>query len=40
MPGYRQKFEHTWGVALDPQPGLTVVEIMSAALDGILKPCS
>src|SRR5438128_2360268 len=30
----RQKFERTWGVALDPQPGLTVVEIMSAVLDG------
>src|SRR5262249_56147497 len=28
----RQKFERTWGVELDPQPGLTVVEIMSAML--------
>ena len=33
----RQKFEQTWGVALDPQPGLTVVEIMSAVLDGQIK---
>jgi formate dehydrogenase major subunit len=33
----RQKFERTWGVELDPQPGLTVVEIMSAVLDGQIK---
>jgi formate dehydrogenase major subunit len=30
----RQKFAQAWGVELDPQPGLTVVEIMSAVLDG------
>jgi formate dehydrogenase major subunit len=30
----RQKFERAWGVELDPQPGLTVVEIMSAVLEG------
>lgn len=36
-PHIRQKFEHAWGVALDPKPGLTVVEIMSAALDGQIK---
>jgi formate dehydrogenase major subunit len=29
----RAKFEKAWGVALDPNPGLTVVEIMGAALD-------
>lgn len=28
----REKFEQAWGVALDPHPGLTVVEIMKAAL--------
>lgn len=33
----RQKFEAAWGVELDPQPGLTVVEIMSAVLDGTIK---
>jgi formate dehydrogenase major subunit len=33
----RQKFERAWGVALDRQPGLTVVEIMSAALEGQIK---
>ncbi len=29
----RAKFETAWGRTLDPQPGLTVVEIMKAALD-------
>ncbi len=33
----RQKFERAWGVTLDPLPGLTVVEIMSAALEGHIK---
>jgi formate dehydrogenase major subunit len=28
----REKFEAAWGIALDPLPGLTVVEIMQAAL--------
>ncbi|MCG8427213.1 MAG: molybdopterin-dependent oxidoreductase, partial [Chromatiales bacterium] len=28
----REKFEQAWGVSLDPQPGLTVVEIMAGAL--------
>src|SRR5262249_1516188 len=44
-PGYqsvadaevRHKFEAAWGVPLDPRPGLTVVEIMAAALDGRVK---
>jgi formate dehydrogenase major subunit len=36
-PAVRQKFEHAWGVALDPKPGLTVVEIMSAVLIGNIK---
>jgi formate dehydrogenase major subunit len=36
-PEVRQKFEHAWGVNLDPQPGLTVVEIMSAVLEGYIK---
>jgi formate dehydrogenase major subunit len=33
----QEKFERTWGVKLDPQPGLTVVEIMSAVLEGSIK---
>src|SRR5712691_2460106 len=33
----RQKFERAWGVDLDPQPGLTVVEIMSAVLEGEIR---
>ncbi len=33
----RRKFETAWGVSLDPQPGLTVVEIMAAALAGRVK---
>ncbi len=31
-PEIRHKFEQAWGVELDPQPGLTVVEIMHGAL--------
>ena len=30
-PEARQRFEKLWGSALDPDPGLTVVEIMNAA---------
>lgn len=30
----RQRFEALWGTTLDPEPGLTVVEIMNAVLDG------
>jgi len=30
-PKARQRFETLWGVELDPDPGLTVVEIMNAA---------
>ncbi|NIR42799.1 MAG: formate dehydrogenase subunit alpha [Gemmatimonadetes bacterium] len=33
----RQKFEEAWGVPLDPNPGLTVVEIIGGALDGSIK---
>ncbi|MDA0918781.1 MAG: formate dehydrogenase subunit alpha [Planctomycetota bacterium] len=33
----RQKFEAAWGKALDEKPGLTVVEIMKAALAGSIK---
>src|SRR5262249_2277619 len=32
--GNRKKFEEAWGVALDPKPGLTVVEVMKGALEG------
>jgi len=30
--GFRSRYEELWGARLDPQPGLTVVEIMHAAL--------
>ena len=33
----RARFEKLWGVALDPRPGLTVVEIADAAYDGVIK---
>jgi formate dehydrogenase major subunit len=33
----RRKFEAAWGVALDPKPGLTVVEILTGALEGRIK---
>jgi formate dehydrogenase major subunit len=33
----REKFEKAWGVSLDPAPGLTVVEIMHAALEGQVR---
>ena len=33
----RAKFEAAWGRELDPNPGLTVVEIMGAALAGEIK---
>jgi formate dehydrogenase major subunit len=36
-PAVREKFEQAWGVPLDPQRGLTVVEIMHAALHGDIK---
>ena len=33
----RAKFEAAWGVALDPNPGLTVTEITKGALEGRIK---
>jgi len=33
----RQRFETVWGTALDPQPGLTVVEIMDAVHAGKIR---
>jgi formate dehydrogenase major subunit len=33
----RRKFEAAWGVPLDPNPGLTIVEIMKGALEGRIK---
>src|SRR5262249_3066194 len=33
----RRRFEAAWGVPLDPNPGLTVVEIMAGALAGTIK---
>ena len=36
-PGARRRFETLWGARLDPEPGLTVVEIMAAALAGEIR---
>jgi formate dehydrogenase major subunit len=36
-PAARAKFEAAWGVPLDPNPGLTVVEILNSALEGRIK---
>ena len=36
-PGVRAKFEALWGAALDPVPGLTVVEIMDAVHAGQIR---
>jgi formate dehydrogenase major subunit len=36
-PESRKKFEEAWGVTLDPNPGLTVVEIINGALLGDIK---
>jgi len=33
----RARFEQAWQTTLDPQPGLTVVEIMAAALEGSIR---
>ncbi len=45
LPDYRRvdgagnlaEFERAWGAALDPRPGLTVVEIMHAANEGSIR---
>ncbi len=36
-PEARQRFEKLWGTELDPNPGLTVVEIMHAAKKGEIR---
>jgi len=36
-PVIRARFERAWGVALDPKPGLTVVEIMHEVHEGHIK---
>ncbi|HZQ72342.1 MAG TPA: formate dehydrogenase subunit alpha [Burkholderiales bacterium] len=36
-PEAKARFEKFWGTALDPKPGLTVVEIMNAAYDGKIR---
>ena len=33
----RARFEELWGTKLDPEPGLTVVEIVHAIHDGVIK---
>ncbi|MCB1762439.1 MAG: formate dehydrogenase subunit alpha [Gammaproteobacteria bacterium] len=37
VPENRQRFELLWGQPLDPDPGLTVVEIMHAITDGDIR---
>ena len=36
-PAVQKRFEKLWGVPLDPEPGLTVVEIMLAATAGEIR---
>jgi formate dehydrogenase major subunit len=36
-PEAKARFEKFWGATLDPQPGLTVVEIMNAAYEGRIR---
>ena len=36
-PAVREKFERAWGRELDPEPGLTVVEITHGALEGDIR---
>ncbi|MES9970413.1 MAG: formate dehydrogenase subunit alpha [Candidatus Thiodiazotropha sp.] len=36
-PEIRAKFETLWGTSLDPNPGLTVVEIMHAITEGTIR---
>ncbi|HYY15687.1 MAG TPA: molybdopterin-dependent oxidoreductase, partial [Gammaproteobacteria bacterium] len=36
-PAVRTKFEQLWGTKLDPEPGLTVVEIMHAIHEGTIQ---
>lgn len=36
-PDIRAKFEKKWGVELDPEPGLTTMEMVDAAENGVIK---
>jgi len=36
-PAVRGKFEKAWGVSLDPEPGLTTMEMVDAAESGAIK---
>src|SRR5205823_11285163 len=36
-PDARARFERLWGATLDPEPGLTVVEIMQAIAPGSIR---
>jgi predicted molibdopterin-dependent oxidoreductase YjgC len=36
-PDIRNKFEGAWGVSLDPEPGLTTMEMVDAAESGAIK---
>ena len=37
MPAFAAAYEKFWGTTLDPKKGLTVVEIMHAIKDGVIK---
>jgi formate dehydrogenase, alpha subunit, archaeal-type len=37
LPEVRRIFEDTWGVALDPEPGLRIPNMLDAAVDGTFK---
>lgn len=36
-PVIREKFEKHWGTSLDPEPGLTTMEMVDAAENGVIK---
>ena len=36
-PQVREKFEQHWGISLDPEPGLTTMEMVDAAEKGVIK---
>jgi len=37
LPDVRKIFEDTWGVAIDPEPGLRIPNMLDAAVDGTFK---
>ena len=40
-PAVRERFERAWGTDLDPEPGLTVTEIIGSVLHGgVARRCT